>query len=656
MADWRDLIIADFTPELSRLTLVADPDGLLTDEKIQVAIQSRGFELIPFDDPVAFRYAYETKFRRIWDSGETTELVVALRSEADSLQELPFDLLHTGRRIGYRLTEIFPNLSYPVVKLLQPDQLDKLYRAQEVHGGNVLGERGTMDFVLDHVFDFLPRQTWQSPDLLRCLLRHHYAQVELPDTLTTRVIHILESVSTFKGWPLKAMVSSRAGFVDFLQEAWPRFLRNRAAVSVAEDSPGTPDLPLDHGDVRVYLDNYFAEGLLKPVELDADPFPQSDWVRIGIKQNPAENFARRFEKLAGQLTKMLPEPDAQSNEWLVFAARWADFEDLITEAERSSIVFSRDQTGGLHSEVEQAFQAWMMLRYDTLASKAPSPPVMVHHIARHLARVREQTGKPVALIVIDGITICQWRQISGALPMEAWQVSERAVFAWAPTLTPISRQAIFAGKPPCFFPTSISTTSKEPAHWRSFWSDHGIADGQSFFLKLTSGSESEPLENQLPDLATVRAVGIVLTALDEVVHGIVLGKQQLTSSVQVWNNSGNLAALLERLLSAGFHVAVTSDHGNLPAWGIGAPKEGLLAETRGERVRIYSDTAFQQQMGAAFPSAVSWTPHGLPESCHPLFASGNDAFISKGESRICHGGISLEEVIVPFVEIHKEGR
>ena len=30
MADWRDHILKEFTPELSRLTLVADPDGLLT--------------------------------------------------------------------------------------------------------------------------------------------------------------------------------------------------------------------------------------------------------------------------------------------------------------------------------------------------------------------------------------------------------------------------------------------------------------------------------------------------------------------------------------------------------------------------------------------------------------------------------------------------
>ena len=32
MANWRDTILKNFKPKISRLTLVADPDGLLTEE------------------------------------------------------------------------------------------------------------------------------------------------------------------------------------------------------------------------------------------------------------------------------------------------------------------------------------------------------------------------------------------------------------------------------------------------------------------------------------------------------------------------------------------------------------------------------------------------------------------------------------------------
>lgn len=96
---WRDEILKEFTPKVSRLTLVADPDKLLLEEGILEGIRERSFELIPFEDHIAFRYAYESKFRSRWDRGEHTDLVVVLRSQSSDLAALPFDLLHAGRRL-----------------------------------------------------------------------------------------------------------------------------------------------------------------------------------------------------------------------------------------------------------------------------------------------------------------------------------------------------------------------------------------------------------------------------------------------------------------------------------------------------------------------------------------------------------------------------
>ena len=52
MSSWRDQILKEFTPKVARLTLVADPDGLLLEEGILHGIRERGFELIPFEDHV----------------------------------------------------------------------------------------------------------------------------------------------------------------------------------------------------------------------------------------------------------------------------------------------------------------------------------------------------------------------------------------------------------------------------------------------------------------------------------------------------------------------------------------------------------------------------------------------------------------------------
>jgi len=80
MTSWRDHVLKEFTPKVSRLTLVSDPDGLLLEEGILEGIRKRGFDLIPFEDHVAFRYAYESRYRSRWDRGEQTDLVVLLRS------------------------------------------------------------------------------------------------------------------------------------------------------------------------------------------------------------------------------------------------------------------------------------------------------------------------------------------------------------------------------------------------------------------------------------------------------------------------------------------------------------------------------------------------------------------------------------------------
>src|SRR3972149_9808735 len=114
MSSWRDQILKEFTPKVARITLVADPDGLLLEERILEGIRERGFELISFEDHVAFRYAYESKFRSRWDRGEQTDLVVVLRSQSSNLKLLPYDLLEAGRKLSFSLGELFPNLSYPV--------------------------------------------------------------------------------------------------------------------------------------------------------------------------------------------------------------------------------------------------------------------------------------------------------------------------------------------------------------------------------------------------------------------------------------------------------------------------------------------------------------------------------------------------------------
>ena len=111
---WRNIILKEFAPKACKLTLVSDPDCLLTEEKLALELRRRGFDLIEFSDSIEFRYAYESKYRAIWDCGEHTDLVVILCLQDGELESLPYDLIQVGRKLSFSLGGLFPNLSYPV--------------------------------------------------------------------------------------------------------------------------------------------------------------------------------------------------------------------------------------------------------------------------------------------------------------------------------------------------------------------------------------------------------------------------------------------------------------------------------------------------------------------------------------------------------------
>ena len=46
---------------------------------------------------------------------------------------------------------------------------------------------------------------------------------------------------------------------------------------------------------------------------------------------------------------------------------------------------------------------------------------------------------------------------------------------------------------------------------------------------------------------------------------------------------------------------------------------------------------------------------GLPADFLPLYAGTRGAFIRQGEAIVAHGGISVEELIVPFVKVNRAG-
>ena len=663
ISGWRDYILKEFQPQLARLTLAADPDGLLLEEGVLAGIHAQGFDLIAFEDPAAFRYAYESKYRERWDRGVTTDLVVVLRAPRHDLEGLPFDLLRAGRKLVFSLVDLFPNLSGPVVDALDRSHLETLWQAQAEHVRERLGENATKDFILRQIFGIAPETITEAAGLLRAMLRLHYRDLQLPALLNERVIQLLRQRPELAEWPLEAIIPNRKAFFDFLQERWPIFLERYAPEpdDTARLSPsgyglkfpGPAELPLDDHDVRAYVDNLFLEGHLRPVAHPRCDLLAKSWVRVGLQITRDTDRIRRLQGLLTLAEKTVPGPEARHADWLRFAQVWADlwaarFADDY-EIEPSSISFLE----GLRVRVGEAFAAWMGLRYGGLHNQPAIPPVMVHHVSRHLARrlANDQHAR-VALLVMDGLSLDQWVAMREELAAQSpgMGVEGAAVFAWVPTLTPVSRQAIFAGRPPLFFADSLAKTDKEPERWRQFWAEQGLQPGQVGYMKGVAVESLVPVEELISD-TRLRVVGLVVDIADRIMHGMHLGAAGMHNQIRQWVREGHFLELLRLLAGNGYTVFVTSDHGNVEATGIGRPNEGAIAEERGERVRIYPTDLLRRQVNAQFPEAIAWPTLGLPDGVFPLLARNREAFASTGTRIVAHGGASLEEVIVPFAEI-----
>jgi hypothetical protein len=668
--NWRDQILKAFPPQIARLTLVADPDSLVSEEMILQVLQERGYSVLFFENSISFRYAYETKYRTHWDRGEVGELVVIMPLDKPELRILPFDVWQTGHQLSFSLIDLFPNLNIKVVSALDRSDLDALYQAQGQYSPGQLGYNATCDFVLRYVFEIDPDFIKQDADLLRVLLRRHYQKQRIPTLLDQRLIHILRQNQTFADWPLEKIVSDREAFFRFLQERWPVFLEFQTTGQVIRDSvepyltyPGPILLPFDHNDVWVFIDNLFLEGMLRPISYaKAALLPQSLY-KVGVRLDSKAEYLHRLSRLLKTVGQAVPAPETKHQDWLTFAYRWVELIVLWQQAKSAASPEQKQQFQALQQKVDQRFLDWVQLRYGGLYNQPALTPAMVHHIPRTLARYLETFKETstshkakVALLVVDGLALDQWLILRDVLMQQRSNLKfqEEAAFAWLPSITPVSRQAIFAGKLPIYYPATIFRTDKEANYWEQFWVNQGLSTTAVAYAKGLRDEKNITKVEQILSHPKLQVVGLVIDKVDQIMHGMELGTAGMHNQVRQWASEQTfMIKLLDLLLDRGFGIFLTADHGNIEAVGCGSPAEGAIADIRGERVRVYPDPSLRATVKEKFSGAIEWPPLGLPENYYPLLAPNRLAFVQEGKMIVGHGGISVEEVIVPLIKIER---
>jgi hypothetical protein len=665
MTMWADRILKEFPSDLVRLWIVADPDDVLLDERVLSRLRDQGYNVLPFEDSIAFRAEYEEGYRAAWDRGESgPSRALILQLRGTQVYELPWDYRRQAREVSLSLSDLFSKLSYPVVRQLGTHMLPRLFEAQKKYAHHTLGEALTKDFVLTHIFQMCsPHLIIRHEDLWRELLRLLSRESLLPLVLADHVGQVVGEHGIFKGLQVTELFSNRSVALRFIQEAWYRYLAKLgvSGTNVAEpphiDYGEGFDVPFEHTEVRVIV-SMFLDGTLHPLMVDRVPDSLPEWAKVGVVKDPS---AMRNLILAGvsSLAAELPDIESLHRDWIHFARKMAEVLSRFHSLKEADSETIKDKLVELQIVADERLREWVGKYYADLPLRAiDKGPIMVHHVPRVLSLRRSSGEDKIALLVFDGLSIDQWIQIRDKVANSSPQLvfDENACFAWLPTLTSVSRQALFSGLRPREFGDSIEITSKEPAMWSRFWQDQGLRANEVLFRKsIKRIGDLSDLDAQLSN-SPVKVAGIVVDTVDDFVHGAVLGKRDIAQRVASWCDSKFVDRLFELLLGKGFHVYVTSDHGNVEATGIGRPNQGVASETRGERVRTYRSEALLSESAAAFTGTFRLDVPGLPANFLPLFATGHGAFVPKGEHVVSHGGMSVEELFVPFIEIKRASK
>ncbi|MEC1782116.1 BREX-3 system phosphatase PglZ [Schinkia azotoformans] len=632
MNGWRQMLISQIPFQQNKLLLVYDRDDILSDEELLSFLQQKEVNVFTFKDRAQLRIHYEEQLE--YSSGEWIYKYVG-----EGPFTFPFDMLKTQDPVELTLNIAFPYLSLPILHKLDHDVLDEVYKVSDSLL-SPLTDSETIEFLLRRVYKLSFDTIETEMEWIAFLIQLHDHRFSIPNVLIDFIIGHLSS-KTIQFEELFTLAYSKTKFMEFLQKYWDVYVKNNINQDILIQEGATSIYHKDHlfsyESMRRMIQHYFIEGKLLPIEVDKDRnIPV--WADHGVKQKSYQPL-KDIHHLGEKIEVFLEKEKIQHKDWIEIINLYGQMKMLqIQYGVGEQIVNEIDK------KINRIFQDWMLENYQTLASFSPYiRPAMVHHV---LPYMQFQEERKQVLIVLDGMSFVQWKQIKQSLDI-SFVSEETGVFAWVPTITEISRRSIFHAN----IPRLQSSISEENA-WRQFWKRESIADMHITYENYLAQGEFD--ESQFTSLqkTNTKKAAIILRNIDALTHGAIQGLEGMYAEIDVWMKSGYLQQFIHKLVGEGYAVYITSDHGNTESIGIGKPRQGSLVETKGERVRIYNDQMFRDEAASQYTS-IKWPNDALSKEHYYLLAEAREAFVTKNEHIVSHGGITLEEVIVPFIKIDK---
>lgn len=318
-------------------------------------------------------------------------------------------------------------------------------------------------------------------------------------------------------------------------------------------------------------------------------------------------------------------------------------------------------------------------RWMASEGKDPEQPLLSHRLMEHTVFPLLKRGERVFFCVIDNFRYDQWRVIAPELA-PLFSIDEQLYFSLLPTATQYARNAIFAGMTP----------DEIAGRFPHLWVDEDSPEGKNLnelplieqqlaarcpgyrcsYHKLNDARGVEQLTADLPRLQACPLTVAVLNFIDMLSHSRTENKllRELASTEAAyrsitlsWFRHSPLTALFRALARAGWTVVLTTDHGSIRV------KEPVRVQSNaGEansnlRYKVSKNISYpaRRVVEADRPALFRLPAPGL--SSRYIFATGTDFFAYPQEfnryaahytDTFQHGGISMEEMMVPVAVMH----
>lgn len=330
-------------------------------------------------------------------------------------------------------------------------------------------------------------------------------------------------------------------------------------------------------------------------------------------------------------------------------------------------------------ECNQAFSRYVEAQYLSWI-EGRNAPVLSRDLVRKkiLPLVRE--GRHVLFIVIDNLKLDQWLVLENLL-YDYFTINRDYYFSILPTATPYSRNSLFAG----LMPSQIE--AEYPDLWMSGEEDetslnrheHALLDRlleregivlkpDTKYIKVMDADEARNASSQVDAFLSVPLSAMVFNFVDIMAHRrsdsellkeIVPDEAAFRSLTRTWFEHSALIQIFRAAAKTDVTVVLTSDHGSIRAMRGATVHADKQTSTNvrykyGRSIRADRKQAFEIKD----PKRYGLPARGIntnyliaKEDYYFVYPTNYHKYLALYRDSFQHGGISLEEMILPVVTL-----